>query len=45
MYLMLRNTEVLYFDLEDFVVEVIRNDLLPFCLRSNMRLSTEMKDI
>lgn len=45
MYLMLKNTEVLYFDLEDFVVEVIRNDLLPFCLRSNIRLSTKMKDI
>ena len=45
MYLMLKNTKVLYFDLEDFVVEVIRNDLLPFCLRSNIRLSTKMKDI
>lgn len=45
MYLMLKNTEVLYFDLEDFVVEVIRNDLLPFCLRSNIRFSTKMKDI
>ena len=45
MYLMLKNTEVLYFDLEDFVVEVIRNDLLPFCLRSNIRISTKMKDI
>lgn len=45
MYLMLKNTEVLYFDLEDFVVEVIRDDLLPFCLRSNIRLSTGMKDI
>lgn len=42
---MLKNTEVLYFDLEDFVVEVIRNDLLPYCLRSNIRLSTKMKDI
>ena len=45
MYLMLRNTEVLYFDLEDFVVEVIRNDLLPYCLWSNIRLSTKMKDM
>lgn len=45
MYLMLKNTEVLYFDMEDFVVEVIRNDLLPFCLRSNIRLSTKLKDI
>lgn len=45
MYLMLKNTEILYFDLEDFVVEVIRNDLLPFCLRSNIRISTKLKDI
>ena len=45
MYLMLKNTEVLYFNLEEFVVEVIRNDLLPFCLRSNMRPPVKMKDI
>ena len=28
MYLMLKNTEILYFDLDDCVVDVIRNDLL-----------------
>lgn len=45
MYLMLKNIEILYFDLEEFVVEVIRNDLLPFCLRSNIRASQNLKDI
>lgn len=45
MYLMLRDTEVLYFDFDDFVVAVIRNDLLPYYLRSNIRESNEMKDI
>lgn len=45
MYLMLKNEKVLYFELEDFVVEVIRNDLLPFCLRSNIRVPASTKDI
>lgn len=45
MYLMLQDMKILYFDLEDFVVEVIRDDLLPFCLRSNIRNSSNMKDI
>lgn len=44
MYLMLKNTEILYFDLDDCVVDVIRNDLLPFCLRSNIRLAVNMKN-
>jgi hypothetical protein len=44
-YLMLKDTEVLYFDLDEFVVEVIRNDLMPYCLRSNMRPPAKMKDI
>lgn len=45
MYLMLKNTEILYFDLDDCVVDVIRNDLIPFCLRSNIRLAVNMKNI
>lgn len=45
MYLMLRDSEVLYFDLEDFIVEVIREELLPFCLRSNIRQPICNKDI
>ncbi len=45
MYLMLKDTEVLYFDLEDFVVESIREDLLPFCLRGNIRAPKRNKDI
>ncbi|MCM1541683.1 MAG: hypothetical protein NC121_10525 [Blautia sp.] len=45
MYLMLKDTKVLYFDFEDFVVEVINDDLLPFCLRSDIRASNAMKDI
>lgn len=42
---MLKDTEILYFDFEDCVVAVIRNDLLPFYLRSNIRDSTAVKDI
>lgn len=45
MYLMLKNTEILYFDLDDYVVNVIREELLPFCLRSNIRPVVGMKDI
>lgn len=45
MYLMLKDTQILYFDFEDFIVEVIRDDLLPFCLRSNIRPSVILKDI
>ncbi len=45
MYLMLKDTKVLYFDLEDFVVETIREDLLPFCLRLNIRKPLTNKDI
>ncbi len=45
MYLMLKDTKVLYFDFEDFVVEVIEKDLLPFCLRSDIRSSAALKDI
>lgn len=42
---MLKNTEILYFDLDDCVVNVLRNDLLPFCLRSNIRPAVSMKNI
>lgn len=45
MYLMLKDTPILYFDLDEFIVEVIHNDLLPYCLRSNIRSSARMKDI
>jgi len=45
MYLMLGDKKVLYFDLEDFVVESIREDLLPFCLRANIRAPRKNKDI
>lgn len=45
MYLMLQDEKVLYFDLEDFVVEVMREELLPFCLRSNIRKTVVLKDI
>lgn len=45
MYLMLKNSKVLYFDLPDFTVEVIREDLLPYFLRENIRKSHNMKDL
>lgn len=42
---MLKDTEILYFDLDDFVVTVIRNDLLAFCLRSDIKEPDSLKDI
>lgn len=45
MFLMLKNTQVLYFNLTDFTVEVLREDLLPYFLRSNIKKSSNMKDI
>lgn len=45
MYLMLRDEEVLYFDFDDCVTEVIQEELLPFYLRSNIRPSAAVKDI
>lgn len=45
MFLMLKNVRVLYFNLPDFTVEVIREDLLPFYLRSNIKKTAGMKDI
>lgn len=45
MFLMLKNTQVLYFNLPDFTVEVLREDLLPYFLRSNIKKSSNMKDI
>ncbi len=45
MYLMLENTKILYFDFQDFIVEVIREELLPFYLRSNIKRTAVMKDI
>ena len=40
---MLKNTQVLYFNLPDFTVEVLREDLLPYFLRSNIRRASETK--
>ena len=45
MFLMLKNTKVLYFNLPDFTVEVFREDLLPYFLRANIKKSSNMKDI
>lgn len=45
MYLMLKNTEILYFDLDDCVVNSIRDDLLPFCLRANIWPAVNLKNI
>lgn len=45
MFLMLKNTQVLYFNLPDFTVEVLQDDLLPYFLRSNIKKTSNMKDI
>ena len=43
MFLMLKNTQVLYFNLPDFTVEMLWEDLLPYFLRSNIRRASETK--
>lgn len=45
MYIMLKDTQVLYFDLADEVVEVIREDLLPYGLRVTIRPAAKKEDI
>ena len=45
MYLMLQNKEVLYFDFDDFIVEEINSNLLPYSLREQIRKSSNMRDI
>ena len=45
MFLKLKNTDVLYFNLEDFVVEIIREDLLPFGLRGMLTDKRDTRSI
>lgn len=45
MYLMLCDKEVLYFDFNDFIVEVINNDLVPFSMRGIFKQGTNPKDL
>ena len=45
MYLMLENTKILYFNFQDFTVEVIREELLPFYCGRISKKTTAMKDI
>ena len=45
MFLMLKDTKVLYFDLDDFVVTVINNSKLPFSLRDAFRSDNSPKSI
>lgn len=44
-YLMLKDTKVLYFNLDDFMVEVLREELLPFSLRSDLSDSYNPKEV
>ena len=45
MFLELKNIDISYFDLEDFVVEVIRYDLLPFGLIGVFDRQKDVKNI
>ena len=45
MYLMLKDVEVLYFNLDEFVVSEIRPDLLPFSLRGVFSHLSDMKSL
>lgn len=45
MYLMLQDKEVLYFDFDEFVLEIINKDLVPVYLRGKLREPKIMKDI
>lgn len=45
MYLMLVDTEVLYFDLNDYIVEEIRPDLTPFSLRDGFKKDRSVQSI
>jgi hypothetical protein len=44
-YLMYKDTKLLYFDLDGFVISVINNDLLPFELRSCFKCDGTLKGI
>lgn len=45
MFIKLKDVAVLYFDLNDFIVEVIREDLLPFGIRGKLCEDKTMKGI
>lgn len=45
MYLMLKDIEVLYFNLEEFIIKPLRDELLPLCLRGKTYSNSNMKDI
>ena len=45
MYLMLKDEKVLYFNFEDFTVEVLNNNLLPFSIRSAFKENVSMSNI
>ena len=45
MYLMLADTPVLYFDFDDFIVEVINEQFLPFSLQSKFTKTATPKDL
>ena len=45
MFLMLENTKILYFNFPDFTVEVLKENLLPYSLRSNIKKTLSMNNI
>lgn len=44
-YLMLKDVKILYFNLEEFVVNIIREDLLPFRLRYDITETDEKRNL
>ena len=45
MFLMLENTKILYFNFPDFTVEALKENLLPYSLRSNIKKTLSMNNI
>lgn len=44
-YLMLKDKPILYFNFEEFIIEVLEPDFLPFSLRGSLYPQTDMKSI
>lgn len=44
-FLMLKDKEVLYFDFNEFTIQVLQPDLVPFCMRNAFLDNTDMKSI
>lgn len=44
-FLMLKDKKVLYFDFEEFVIQILEPDLVPFCMRNALTGGTDVKSL